>query len=62
MGLQVLFETSEEAPNERGLGIFKGSVLKYKNGKTPQVGWNQIKTTQNNSFLSDDFYYFVNSN
>lgn len=61
VGLQVLFETSEEAPGVHGLGILKGKVEKYKSGKTPQIGWNEIKTTNNNSFLTDGFYYFVNS-
>ncbi len=61
LGLQVLFETSEEAPDTRGLGIFKGGVKKFQTGKTPQIGWNKIKTTQNNYFLSDDYFYFVNS-
>ncbi len=61
VGLQVLFENSEEAPNVNGLGILKGSVIKYKSGKTPQVGWNEIKTTDKNTFLKDDYYYFVNS-
>lgn len=61
VGLQVLFENSEEAPNVNGLGVLKGSVIKYKSGKTPQVGWNEIKTTDKNTFLKDDYYYFVNS-
>jgi len=61
VGLQVLFENSEEAPNTNGLGLLKGSVIKYKNGKTPQVGWNEIITKEANTFLSNDYYYFVNS-
>lgn len=61
VGLQVLFEKSEEAPNISGLSLLKGEVLKYKQGKTPQIGWNEIKTTQANSFLTNDYYYFVNS-
>lgn len=61
LGLQVLFEESEEAPNISGLGIVKGCVKKFTEGKIPQIGWNQIKTTQNNSYLEDDFFYFVNS-
>ncbi|MCX4275556.1 MAG: imidazole glycerol phosphate synthase subunit HisH [Candidatus Gastranaerophilales bacterium] len=61
LGLQVLFETSEEAPNIQGLGIFKGNVKKFEIGKTPQIGWNKIKTTENNSYLDDDYFYFVNS-
>ena len=61
VGLQVLFESSEEAPDVKGLGILKGDIIKYKTGKTPQIGWNRIKTTGNNTILYDDYYYFVNS-
>ncbi len=61
LGLQVLFEKSEEAPGVEGLSVFKGEVKKFKIGKTPQIGWNKIQTTKNNSYLSDDYFYFVNS-
>lgn len=61
LGLQILFEESEEAPNVKGLSIFKGKVKRFKEGKIPQIGWNNIETTQNNDFLSNDFFYFVNS-
>ena len=61
LGLQVLFEKSEEAPNVEGLGIFKGEVKKFHKGKIPQIGWNNIKTTQTNTYLQDDYFYFVNS-
>src|SRR5574344_244660 len=61
LGLQILFETSEEAPNYHGLGVFHGTVKKFTHGKIPQIGWNKIQTTVNNSFLSDDYFYFVNS-
>lgn len=61
VGQQALFESSEEAPGVNGLGIIKGTVKKFTQGKVPQIGWNQIKTTQNNSFLEDDYFYFVNS-
>lgn len=61
LGLQVLFEKSEEAPNVNGLGIIKGEVKKFSEGKIPQIGWNKIKTTKNNSYLEDDYFYFVNS-
>ena len=61
LGLQVLFEKSEEAPNVDGLKIFEGEVLKFKKGKTPQIGWSEIKTTNANTLLSDEYFYFVNS-
>lgn len=61
LGLQVLFEKSEEAFGVAGLGIIKGEVKKFTEGKIPQIGWNNIKTTQNNSYLKDNYFYFVNS-
>lgn len=61
LGLQILFEKSEEAPDFEGLGVLKGGVKKFTKGKVPQIGWNKIITTKNNSFLKDDFFYFVNS-
>lgn len=58
VGLQVLFDESEESPGAKGLGLFKGRVKKFSAGKVPQIGWNKIQ--KNNS---DDagFVYFVNS-
>lgn len=61
LGLQILFEKSEEAPNIAGLCLIKGEVKKFTKGKIPQIGWNKIKTTKNNSFLQDGYFYFVNS-
>jgi len=61
LGLQILFEKSEEAPEVSGLGVLEGDVLKFTRGKIPQIGWNKIKTTSNNSILEDEHYYFVNS-
>jgi glutamine amidotransferase len=46
LGLQLLFEGSEEAPGKKGLGILKGRVRKFPSGsvgrKVPHMGWNQI--------------------
>lgn len=61
LGLQVLFEKSEEAPGVNGLGVIKGEVKKFTKGKIPQIGWNKINTTENNSFLDENYFYFVNS-
>lgn len=61
IGLQILFEKSEEAPNVQGLGILKGEVKKFTQGKIPQIGWNKVVPTKNNSFIPDDYFYFVNS-
>lgn len=44
LGLQIFFEGSEEAPEEKGLGIMKGSVAKIKtNLNLPHIGWNHLK-------------------
>ncbi|MCU0652159.1 MAG: imidazole glycerol phosphate synthase subunit HisH [Candidatus Omnitrophica bacterium] len=46
LGMQLLFEASEEAGNTPGLGILKGRVKKFvakKGLKVPQMGWNQLK-------------------
>jgi glutamine amidotransferase len=46
LGLQILFEDSEEAPGERGLGLFTGRVKRLQGGpgvKIPHIGWNQLE-------------------
>ena len=60
LGLQGLFEESEESPKVKGLSIFKGKVVKFRKGKVPQIGWNKIFPKQNGIF-KEDFMYFVNS-
>ena len=57
IGLQVLFEGSEESPGTKGLGIFKGKVVRFKKGKIPQIGWNKIKSKT----IGNGYAYFVNS-
>lgn len=43
VGMQVLFEGSEENPEENGLGVFKGKAVKFKKAKTvPHIGWNDV--------------------
>lgn len=61
LGFQILFEKSEEAPEFQGLSILNGEVKKFNTKKVPQIGWNKIETTKNNSFLENDYFYFVNS-
>ncbi|MFH1199220.1 MAG: imidazole glycerol phosphate synthase subunit HisH [Candidatus Omnitrophota bacterium] len=46
LGMQLLFEASEEAKTKKGLGILKGTVKKFKASKglkVPHMGWNQLK-------------------
>ena len=61
IGLQILFENSEEAPNVNGLGIFQGEVKRFTKGKIPQIGWNKVIPTQNNIYISEGYFYYVNS-
>ena len=43
LGMQALFETSEEAPEVRGLGIYPGSVVRFTGGqRIPHMGWNEL--------------------
>jgi imidazole glycerol phosphate synthase, glutamine amidotransferase subunit len=46
LGLQLLFEKSEEAPGVKGLGVFKGEVKRFRlqkeSLKVPHMGWNSI--------------------
>ena len=60
LGLQGLFEESEESPKVKGLSVFKGKVVKFRKGKVPQIGWNKIFPNQK-SIFKEDFMYFVNS-
>ena len=60
VGLQILFENSEESPNIPGLGLLKGKIVRFRQGKIPQIGWNLIKPLSSNSGDSG-YAYFVNS-
>ncbi len=50
VGLQILFEGSEESPNVAGLGVFKGVVRKIRAEglKVPHMGWNSIAVAADN--------------
>lgn len=66
VGLQILFESSEESPNVKGLGIFKGKVKKIsaENLKIPHMGWNSIKFEKSKIFSGlkeNPYFYFVHS-
>ena len=42
LGLQALFEESEENPGIKGLEVMKGKVVRFTKGKIPEIGWNKI--------------------
>lgn len=67
LGLQLLFEESEETPGVEGLGILKGKIVKIPaNGvKIPHIGWNSLKLADNatlfNGLDEEPYVYFVHS-
>ena len=62
LGLQMLFEQSEESLDEKGIGIIPGKVIKFSsNVRVPQLGWNFVEPTQGCKFLTPGYAYFANS-
>lgn len=68
LGLQLMFEKSDETPGVEGLGIFKGEIVKIpsENGlKVPHMGWNSINLKQTDGIFSGikdgSYFYFVHS-
>lgn len=73
LGLQLLFESSEESPGIEGLGILKGKIARIPDGKgvdgeplkIPHIGWNSLTFPKKGRLFADireDAYvYFVHS-
>lgn len=65
LGMQVLFEGSEEDPGVAGLGFFKGQVKKLTTKeKIPHMGWNKLELRAASPLLANaegDYVYFVHS-
>lgn len=68
LGLQLMFDSSEEAPGVEGLGIFKGNILKIppcEGLKIPHMGWNSIEINTNSRLFkeipNESYVYFVHS-
>lgn len=68
LGLQILFEGSEESPEATGLSVLKGKIVRIPNGeglKIPHMGWNSL-SLKNQSKLFEGlrenrYVYFVHS-
>lgn len=64
LGMQLLFDSSQEYGFTNGLGLIHGSVEQIPSGlKIPQMGWNQNKLVQTGVFdeVNDQYTYFVHS-
>ncbi len=66
LGLQALYESSDEAPQLQGLGLLPGRVRRLpENVKLPHMGWNTLKLVRPSRLLrsipSDAYFYFAHS-
>ncbi|HVL80904.1 MAG TPA: imidazole glycerol phosphate synthase subunit HisH, partial [Actinomycetota bacterium] len=65
VGLQLLFERSEEDPDERGLAVVPGTVRRLRAPKVPHMGWNDLSVREGARVLSavepGEKAYFVHS-
>lgn len=68
LGLQLLFEGSEESEGIDGLGLLKGRIVQIPGNnalKVPHIGWNSVHLTQKNGIFSkideESYFYFVHS-
>lgn len=68
LGLQLMFEHSEESPGAEGLGILKGDILRIppcEGLKIPHMGWNSLKIREDARLFQgipqDTYVYFVHS-
>jgi imidazole glycerol phosphate synthase glutamine amidotransferase subunit len=69
VGLQALYEGSEESPDEPGLGIFPGRIRRFAERpglKVPQIGWNSVRQRRRECPLfagipNEAYFYFVHS-
>ena len=68
LGLQLLFEESEESPGAKGLGILKGKIRRIPGGeglKIPHMGWNTLELSGDGRLFrgvpEEPFVYFVHS-
>jgi imidazole glycerol-phosphate synthase subunit HisH len=66
LGLQALFEASEEAPEARGLGVLEGHIARFHgDARVPHMGWNSLERTRESGLLEGTgetpYVYFANS-
>ena len=68
LGLQLLFEKSEESPGVEGLGLMKGEILRFPEEpgiKIPHMGWNSLQFPKKSRLFQgipeETYVYFVHS-
>lgn len=66
LGMQALFESSEEAPEVRGLALYSGTVRRFPaDARVPHMGWNQLEPRGESKLMRNlpphPFVYFAHS-
>lgn len=65
LGLQLLFEESQEASRVKGLAVLRGNILKFPGLRVPHMGWNQISIKKPEKIFKgvkdNSFVYFMHS-
>ena len=68
LGLQLLFDSSEESPGVKGLGVLPGRIVKIPDDqglKVPHIGWNSLKFPKSGRLFEgikeEEYVYFVHS-
>ncbi len=68
LGLQLLFDSSEESPGVKGLGVLPGKIVKIPDDqglKVPHIGWNSLKYSKPGRLFEgikeEEYVYFVHS-
>jgi glutamine amidotransferase len=62
VGHQLLFETSDESPGERGLAVVPGHVGRFSDEvRVPQFGWNEVRADDACNLIEGGYAYFANS-
>lgn len=62
LGMQLLFESSDESPGVAALAHLPGHVARFAPGiRTPQFGWNKIEADPHSTLLDSGYAYFANS-
>lgn len=60
LGMQLLFEESEESVGAKGLGLLKGAVKKFPPAdKVPHIGWNDLSAVKSAFLTEGSYVYFV---
>lgn len=62
LGLQLLFQGSEESPGVEGLGLVPAEITRFSRDlRVPQFGWNQVEAPSESIYITSGYAYFANS-